>query len=1321
MDEEDEKKKKKRDWGSTIASIIQTVKLLMNPIIFWGVIIILAIIILIGYISYFTSIPGQILGKIGTWLSSLGKIGQDGIITANKEEIINLCTYLEEMGYDVEGYGFVQSINREGDLTYNSENAKGTPSRGKIVSVTSKYLEAYIISEKKMFAISNPKANVGALTIAVNEDQYSQDLLEIAVDTVLARYEDSEFSGTLLAKTNEYKEYLKSKGEDVSRFGDGIDYIKQAVAMYYTYELYSPTSIGATIHKWLVNIFGNGQVQVDGAQFIGWLKDKNRGNDASFAELMENVVHQTMLLLDFSDYKFSGDGLIYLDDNEGTYFPFIGTWKYEGTDYEVEIDEPKRLFIIKMPMEATPLVKALGLEKLSKYGYDLNNWTTKYGKPQEFLIAVHTSTMAPEFAYKLASSAAVDTKVHVSLFPTTINITVVPEDKSDESVLSMLEGANSDGTVLDALKKLITEIIDGLVYNDVSNAPDKNTANRALTNYYNQNWFGLVQNPYPGVVQSKEEYDQNPTDANFKSNVLKATKYLLKNRILKNSITEIYAGINSCGVDKIKSETADLTLSSLGITNDSYSIIADLPLAYFDDAITVIKELEAPINVATPYITKVIKHWYRNQYFTNVGGDVEYDKKQRVKTLVYNVYNKIYGGKLDNSGLEGFEDMSSLEDLLKQEYATIDALGSDDAIDSYVDSFEAKWENTLKPALPHDNNYDEIVEYVKNEFIAVRAQLANSDFNGGAYKIEGNPEPFWFAMEELYDKGDFDIPDTVVDFIKSLTIKEKRVADIMQIHNPLFEDNSQYIRNWLKEKYEIFEGKNNVSEDAQKNDKGEKIVSSGNEKRYIQGKTALQALRTQLEQTNDIKSDMVYLIRNIKELFEDFEFDLENRDIPETKVLSNILPSYKPYTPWPSVYEKSESNCTKIIYKGSSDIVAPEKCIVRAAENGVIDLEFNNSEPDGMFSLGMTMRIASEQGSMSIDVSKGNIVAKGEKIGSVSGSGAEPVILKLNLFTATKQIIRVEDYMKIDHKTYNDLTSLEKMVLYHLIDRETQHDDDVTMFSQGNAIVNIILNRISSPYCAESDIFSLLSQPTYCDLMGFKEYAKHIPKDTDVKKFEKNTAYKSAINGALMGIDVTRTDTLLGATNYFASYSSNDTEAQEEILEEQDKYKVSIIIKNRLFGITNSEYEKYVEMLVDKKIYEVLYELDIYKYLEGIEEQEGGYDTTQEIIKHQEEIFKLFENAKEEIATYFESENFITDCGGIRFKNPDTVVAILEKTNVFQKKEEQENGNTKITDCFTLTANSNYGIKWELSYEVGVEGKVISEKVDVKHTAISNY
>lgn len=47
------------------------------------------------------------------------------------------------------------------------------------------------------------------------------------------------------------------------------------------------------------------------------------------------------------------------------------------------------------------------------YQYNLDGWMGRYGKPIEFLLALHTGTMAPDFAYEVAVGKDFDTKVFV--------------------------------------------------------------------------------------------------------------------------------------------------------------------------------------------------------------------------------------------------------------------------------------------------------------------------------------------------------------------------------------------------------------------------------------------------------------------------------------------------------------------------------------------------------------------------------------------------------------------------------------------------------------------------------------------------------------------------------------------------------------------------------------------------------------------------------------------------------------------------------------------------------------------------------------------
>lgn len=74
----------------------------------------------------------------------------------------------------------------------------------------------------------------------------------------------------------------------------------------------------------------------------------------------------------------------------------------------VEVDREKQLLKIKMKQKASD-----DDSKSLVYEYNLDGWMGRYGKPIEFLLALHIGTMAPDFAYKVATSEEFDTKVRV--------------------------------------------------------------------------------------------------------------------------------------------------------------------------------------------------------------------------------------------------------------------------------------------------------------------------------------------------------------------------------------------------------------------------------------------------------------------------------------------------------------------------------------------------------------------------------------------------------------------------------------------------------------------------------------------------------------------------------------------------------------------------------------------------------------------------------------------------------------------------------------------------------------------------------------------
>lgn len=143
MADDGKEKKTVADRAGTVTSIIgkivKAVKYLANPVIFWiavGLLILLFIISLWGFIE---SMPGNALAQIRAFFT-----GKTNKYEVEPKEIKEMCEYIEKMGYDLEGYGFVETITRDGKPT--DEKPKG-----EIEEVTSKYLEAYIIANKEMY------------------------------------------------------------------------------------------------------------------------------------------------------------------------------------------------------------------------------------------------------------------------------------------------------------------------------------------------------------------------------------------------------------------------------------------------------------------------------------------------------------------------------------------------------------------------------------------------------------------------------------------------------------------------------------------------------------------------------------------------------------------------------------------------------------------------------------------------------------------------------------------------------------------------------------------------------------------------------------------------------------------------------------------------------------------------------------------------------------------------------------------------------------------------------------------------------------------
>lgn len=1256
---DNEKEKKKREWGETLGNIARMLKALKNPVIFWTAVILVGLFLLIGVIGFFESLIGDVYGGVTNFVKSVFS-GPNYVYKVKEEDLIDLCKNLEKMNIDLEGYGFVDEITRKNVTTYQDEEFQNgeTPNKGEIISVKSKYLEAYIIAERKSYEVANINYQED-MEIMYNQIQYQEFYVVRAIEETVEEawnngnfwdginrfYEHDRENGVYKKKDTmypakeesiEYKTYAQINESDLK------EKVKKMITTYYQYKGNSGSmSFSRGVQGGIFSFLSCYSKDTIMAYYFGESLIREMGDLGT--NLIRNIdARKEEFANQFNQYENLGTGMIVLEDE-----------KNGGGTYTATIDKEHRYFIVgyELPLLQRFLEIFNPNEKIyMPYAFNLDGWTSKYGKPVEFLLALHMATQAPDFVYQLATSPAVDTKVHVSFFPTNVSSQFVLRDGENDITLDeLISAAENNEDNLNRYKAKIPEVEDEL--------------------NYKYSILGVEVPKYWLNEEEKKEKIQSLSNASSVSDFFEALK----------SITITETGI----YERIYAE--EPLIHILGETITYKQLKEAIP--------NFVEKYEGNSVSATPYITKVVNHWYRNQYFVPQKTDLV-GKKEIVMYLVS-----------DLCAITETEDSSMDVEQIKQ-------IETEAELTAYIEGLRAKF----KERVVGKDNAEELNDRIDKEIDGTKKDLENK-VTGGAYRTTTNTEPFYYELEDVKTTR-YSNDEKVNNILKKLSIKEIRDRDIIQIHNPVFEDNSKYIRSWLKEKYYKFDGTTDMKNAEENgNETTIKTLTSermANGKEYIQGKTALENVVSMLEECKE-RSNIIYMQRDLEELFNDFEFDLENVEVPAEKVLTNVMPDYKPYTPWPSIYEKQEANCTKMIYKTTedSDIVAPANGVITKSGNGVIEIEFSDNDKETTTIAGMTLQIKAQQGSISGEKRVGQEVTRGEKIGTAHSKDGM-IILKLNLFSMTKQILKVENYMRVEKRDYGTqneeyrLTDEEKLLLYNLQEKEIDVSEDGWLWwakedkatiLQRTALMNVVFNKIASPlYPNYKSIESILENLTTAEEADFIGYAKRKRNTKILEEFEKNENAKYAIINAMSGVDITKGTTLIGATRYIGIYEKDQPEGVniEKVKEEVERIGVKLQIADRVFYITDADYALYLDGILDQKINEVIYVLNQKKYGKGWEE----YD------KLEEDDLKAFENAKKEIKEYYAEEKFLE--GQIVLPGSSEITEVV-KSNITTEYKELEDGTKEVTDSFSLTVNSNYMTKFTLTYQKGTEGKIITE------------
>ena len=120
------KKKAAKKAAETTAQVAGKSSLLaaLGPILIWVLIIVVAIIIIVGIIMFFMTVPGMVMEKLKDFASDFADaicswFGADSTKQIEEQEVYDVLNYLEQMGYDLKGYGFLSQNADENDANYD--------------------------------------------------------------------------------------------------------------------------------------------------------------------------------------------------------------------------------------------------------------------------------------------------------------------------------------------------------------------------------------------------------------------------------------------------------------------------------------------------------------------------------------------------------------------------------------------------------------------------------------------------------------------------------------------------------------------------------------------------------------------------------------------------------------------------------------------------------------------------------------------------------------------------------------------------------------------------------------------------------------------------------------------------------------------------------------------------------------------------------------------------------------------------------------------------------------------------------------------------
>jgi len=116
--------------------------------------ILVIVIILGGIILFFLTMPGMVMEQLKAILRELGDyvaafFGADTTEMIQDTDIYKTLDYLEEMGYDLKGYGFLT------DYVGDEDDGVERDDEGKISNAESQFVSSYLVSDNYVYTLKN--------------------------------------------------------------------------------------------------------------------------------------------------------------------------------------------------------------------------------------------------------------------------------------------------------------------------------------------------------------------------------------------------------------------------------------------------------------------------------------------------------------------------------------------------------------------------------------------------------------------------------------------------------------------------------------------------------------------------------------------------------------------------------------------------------------------------------------------------------------------------------------------------------------------------------------------------------------------------------------------------------------------------------------------------------------------------------------------------------------------------------------------------------------------------------------------------------------